>query len=101
MQSLRNWFLLLIGVGFVICGAIILPSNFDVGIVTIAFFGSCAVVPGYAILKDLRPRQTPDRVAIAGGVLIRPSRLFLGGIAIWVIIVTSICLIFGDSYPLI
>jgi hypothetical protein len=101
MQSVRDWLLLLIGVAFVICGAIILPSNLDVGIVTIAFFGSCAVVPGSAILRDLRSRPMPDRVTIAGGVAIRPSRLFLGGISVWVIVVTSICLIFGDSYPLI
>lgn len=101
MRSLHNWFLLLIGVAFIICGLILLPSNFNVGIVTLAFFGSCAVLPAYRILKDLRPRPAPDRVALAGGIPIRPSRLFLGGIAAWVIIVASICLIFGDSYPLI
>jgi hypothetical protein len=101
MQRPRDWFLLAIGAAFVLCGAIILPSDPDSGIITIAFFGSCAIVPGASILRDLRSRPAPDRVTIAGGIPIRPSRLFLGGIAAWVIVVTSICLTFGGTYPLV
>jgi hypothetical protein len=101
MRRFSNWALLLIGVTFTAGGIVILPFDFNTGIVTIAFFGSCAVLPASAILRDLRSRPAPERVVVTGGVPIRSSRLFIGGVAAWVAIVAAICLTFGDFDPLI
>jgi len=48
------WGVLAISIAFVICGLLLLGSNFQVAIVTIAFFGSCAAVAGTILRRKLR-----------------------------------------------
>src|ERR1700730_3283064 len=83
--GIRDWTLLGIAVTFVLAGLFILPSDLNVGIVTIAFFGLCATVFAATITRKLRShRLRPLLVEIVGGVPIRPSRtraLAVGGSA--------------------
>lgn len=98
--SWRDWGLLAINIVFVVMGIVLLPRKLDVGIVTIAFFGFCAIVPITTILRKQRNRRLrPVRAAVIGGVRIRPSRLrtlALGGglLALGVTLV-----LFGGGYP--
>ena len=98
--SFRDWALLAIGVTFVIMGLAILPSNRDVGIVTLAMFGSCTAVFVAQILSKYRSRRfTASKVEVAGGVPIRPKRglgWLLGG---WLFGLGVILFVFGASYP--
>ena len=96
----RDWGLLAIGLLFVAAGLFILPSDPNVGIVTLAFFGSCTVVFISNIARKLRLRRfRSTRVEVIGGVPIRPSRgrilLFSG----WLTGLGLIILIFGAPYP--
>jgi hypothetical protein len=87
---------------FVICGLLLLRSNFTVAIVTIAFFGSCAVVAAVDLRRKLRTRSpAPERVKLIGGVPLRPSRLLIGGIGIWMAALGLILATFGAEEGLI
>jgi len=55
--GIRDWALLAIGIVFVLSGVIILPSNRDVGIVSLAMFGPATVVATTIILRKLRFRR--------------------------------------------
>lgn len=101
MPPRSNWLLFLLNIGFVICGAFVLPSDPNVGIVTIAFFGSCAAVAGVGIARKLWPAPAPERISIVGGVPIRPSRLLLGSIGAWLAVLGTVLLIFGWSYGVV
>lgn len=100
--SWRDWTLLAIALLFVIAGLLILPRDPNVGIVTLAFFGSCAVVFLASIARAARFHHfRATRVEVAGGVPIRPSRgriLLVGG---WLTVLGFVILTFGAPYPLL
>jgi hypothetical protein len=76
--GIRDWALLAIGIVFVLSGVIILPSNRDVGIVSLAMFGPATVVATTIILRKLRfRRQRALKAEIVGGVPIRQSRVLV------------------------
>lgn len=97
----RDWLLLTIGLTFVLMALIILPRKPDVGIVTLAFFGSCFMVFLSNILRKFRFRRFRTvGIDVAGGVPIRPPRwrvLLLGG---WLLILGAIMVRFGATYPM-
>ena len=96
------WIPFLICLAFVLGGLFLLDSNFNVAIVSIAFFGSCAVIGGIPIVRKLRPvRLAPDRVEIIGGVPIRPSRGILVTIGVWLVVVGITTIVFGWSFGVI
>jgi hypothetical protein len=96
------WGRFLACLAFVVGGLFLLDSNFDVAIVTIAFFGSCAVIGAIPIVRKLWPvRPAPDRVEIIGGVPIRPSKGILLTIGLWLVALAVITLVFGWSYGVI
>jgi hypothetical protein len=99
--SWRDWGLLAVNLGFVGMGLFILPGKFDVGIVTIAFFGFCALVPITTILRKQRNRRLrPVRAAVIGGMPIRPSRLRTAALAGGMLALGSTLIVFGVGYPL-
>ena len=99
--NLQDWMLLTISILFVAVGLIILPSNRDVGVVTIAVSGPCAALSIATILRKLRFRRTaPLRVELTGGVPIRPSRLVAATCGVAVATVGIILIVFGRSYGL-
>lgn len=100
--ELRDWGLLAIGVAFVLMGLIILPSNLNVGVVTIAFFGPCAALFAWTIIRKLRARRPlPLKVEIAGGVPIRQSvtHILLSGGTL--LLIGVVLILFGRSYGLV
>jgi hypothetical protein len=108
MRTLRQgkddamWGMFAGSMAFVICGLLLLRSNFTVAIVTIAFFGSCAVVAAVDLRRKLRTRSpAPERVKLIGGVPLRPSRLLIGGIGIWMAALGLILATFGAEEGLI
>src|SRR5215475_4487259 len=55
--GLRDWILLGIAATFVLAGMVAFPSNPNVGIVTMAFFGLCGAVFASTIIRKLRFRR--------------------------------------------
>lgn len=100
--ELRDWALLAIGVAFVLMGLIILPSNLNVGIVTLAFFGPCAALFVWIIIRKLRARRPlPLKVEITGGVPIRQSvtHILLSGGTL--LLMGAVLVVFGRSYGIV
>jgi uncharacterized membrane protein len=100
--GMRDWALLGIGVTFVLTGLLVLPSNPNVGIVTIAFFGPCAMVFATSIVRKFRFRRLRAlRVEIIGGVPIRPSRatVFVFGASLAMMGIVLVA--FGRSYGIV
>jgi hypothetical protein len=99
--NLQDWMLLTIGILFVAAGLIILPSNRDVGVVTIALSGPCAALSIATILRKLRFRgAAPLKVELVGGVPIRPSRLGAATYGVAIATIGIILIVFGRSYGL-
>lgn len=98
--SWRDWTLLAVNLALVAMGAFILPGNFDVGVVTIAFFGFCALAPVTTILRKRRNQRTRAlRAAVVGGVHIRPSRVRAGVLGCGMLVLGAILIVFGGGYP--
>jgi hypothetical protein len=99
----RDWMLFGIGVIPVLCGLIGLlfnPSNPNVGIVTITFFGLCTATSAVNIIRKLRfCRPRPLRVEIVGGVPIRPSRVYYFIIGAAITVLGAVIIVFGREYP--
>jgi len=81
---------------------VILPGDFEVGVVTVVFFGFCAIVALTTIVRKCRDRRTrPSRAAIVGGVAIQPSRLRAAALAGGCLLLGVTLVIFGGTYPLL
>lgn len=83
--GLKDWALFVGSMLFVVTGIVILPTNRDVGLANIAFFGLCAAVGFMTIRRKLRYRDLSGdiTVQVAGGAPIRESRaraLLIGGV---------------------
>src|SRR4051812_38318897 len=73
--GLSDWSLLGLGVAFVICGLVLLPSKPDVAVPCLALFGVCTLVFGANVLRKRRFARTRLlTVEIVGGTRIRPLR---------------------------
>ncbi len=100
--SWHDWLMLAIGVLFVIAGFAILPSDPDVGIVTLAMFGSCLAVFVNTIWRKLRYRALrPSHVEVTGGVPIKPRMGWAIGLGLWLAALGVIFVVFGHAYPLL
>ena len=97
--GIRDWALLAIGIVFVLCGVIVLPSNRDVGIVSLAMFGPATVVAATIILRKRRfRRERALKAEIVGGVPIRQSRAIVITSAATLAAMGVIFILFGNSY---
>src|SRR5688572_29358707 len=95
-----DWAVLTIGVLFVALGLFLLPHEPDVAIVTLAFFGSCALVAAHTVLRKRADSRADLRWAgLVGGVPIRPSRTGAFLLASWITVLGITLLIFGGTYP--
>lgn len=98
--SWRDWALLAVNVVFVGMGLVLLPVKFDVAIVTLTFFGFCALVPITTILRKRRNRRLRLlRAAVVGGVRIRPSRLRTLALGVGLLLLGAVLIVFGRGYP--
>lgn len=97
-----DWLLIVINTVFVAAGIIMLPREPTGGILTLAFFGSCLVIAVRVVVGKLRARRfTAERIDVAGGVPIRPSRIFLPLLGGWLAVLGVILYVFGGELPLI
>jgi hypothetical protein len=95
----REWGLFSTAIGFVLCGLFILPSDRDVGIVTIALFGSAAVVFVIPLWRKLRRRGSPTlRVDITGGVPIKAAHTIPAIAGTWLVALGMVMIVFSQSY---
>ena len=98
--TFRDWALAGIGIVFVLMGLVILPSDLNTGITTIAFFGACAWVSVGNLVRKLRyGRLRVRNVTVTGGVPIRPSRskgIAFGGVLLGLGLVL---IIFDPGHP--
>ena len=101
MLQLSDRSLFILNMVFVVIGVLVLRSNPDVGIVTIAFFGSGAVLAASIIIRKRRSAPKAERVMLTGGVPIRPSRVLIGGLGAWLAVLGVILTVFGWSYGLV
>jgi hypothetical protein len=82
--------------GFILAGLVALPLHRGIGIITIALFGSFALLVAIRVILRLKFfRPVPLRVEIVGGVPIRPSRVIQIIAGIWFIGLGVLMLIFG------
>lgn len=99
--SWRDWALLAVNLVFVAMGVFILPGKFDVGVVTIVFFGFCALAPLTTIVRKRRDQRTRVlRAGVVGGVRIRPSRMRAGALGGGMMALGATLIVFGGGYPL-
>ncbi len=100
--TFQDWLLLAINVVFVAMGLVILPSKPDVGVVTLAFFGSCLVVTAGSVWRKLRDRRfSADTVEVVGGVPIRPRVGLFSLAGLWMLALGTVLIVFGHAYPLL
>jgi hypothetical protein len=100
--GVKDWALLAINIVFVVLGLLILLHERDVGIVTLAFFGPCLIVSGGTVLRKFRFRRFRAlKAEIVGGVPIRASRTQALTTALVLLLMGTIIVVFGRSYPLI
>jgi len=101
--SLRDWMLASIGIIFVLMGIVILPSNRNVGIMTLAMFGTCAILSIRRIMRKLRYRRLNiNEVNVVSGTKIQPSRIKAATLGATLFCLGIVLLVFKpDDAPLI
>jgi hypothetical protein len=96
----KDWLLFGTSAAFVAVGAVILPSDPEIGVVTLAFFGSTlAVFLGQIITKMRARRFMADSVTVPAGVVIRPQRRPIVIMGLWLFGLGAVLGLVGVSYP--
>src|SRR5215475_7936450 len=98
--GVKDWALLAINIVFVALGLLLHKS--DVAIVTLALFGPCLIVTIGTVLRKFRFRRFRAlKAEIVGGVPIRASRAQALAAALMLLLMGTIIVLFGRSYPLL
>jgi hypothetical protein len=97
-----KWLLLVINITFVVSGLVLLPTKPDVGIVTLALFGSCLVTTiAFQWQRHLDHIFRVQTVEVVGGVKIKPRRRIIYIIGGWLVALGAVMYVYSGSYPLI
>jgi hypothetical protein len=97
-----EWLLLLVNVTFVVLGLVLLPSSPDVGIVTLAFFGTClATTIAFQWQRHLDHIFRVQTVEVVGGVKIKPRRRIIYIMGGWLVTLGAVMYVYSGSYPMI
>lgn len=100
--SWNDWLHVVLNGLFVAGGLLMLPSERDVAIVTLAFFGTGLAVSLWRVVTAFRlRRQVFDDVGVVGGVPIRASRRIIFAISLWLTVLGVVLFAFGHDYPLV
>jgi hypothetical protein len=98
----QEWLLLIINIVFVATGVFLIPSSPDVGIVTLAFFGTCLLTTfAFQWRRHMDRIFRARTVEVVAGVKIKPQRriiLLMGG---WLTGLGAIMYKYSGSYPII
>jgi hypothetical protein len=99
LPSVKDWALLAISTVFVAIGVAMLWSDPDVGIVTLALFGSCLALFAHNIWRKFHYRSLAGaRIAVVGGVPIRAGLARPIGLGLWIAIMGGLMAGFGGNY---
>jgi len=99
--SFRDWALAGISLAFVFVGLIILPSNRNVGITTLAFFGACAVVAVAQLRRKLRHgRMNIVSVDVVEGFRLERSKRKIAVLGAGLAALGVVLLVFSPDAPL-
>jgi hypothetical protein len=91
---------ILCNVVLALIGLVLLPSKADVGIVTVAFFGSGAYFLGLLQWRKYAEHKLKlTSVEVVGGARIYPKRSFMVLMGLWLLILGFVFIVFGGSYP--
>jgi hypothetical protein len=97
---MRDYLLLAISAGFVAGGIFLVHAgSFDVGIISIVFFGACGIVP---ILRRRRRESEAGAlapIALPADGTLRPLRRNLVMVSLAMLVVGLVLLYFGAAYP--
>lgn len=100
--TFKDWLLLAINVVFVAMGVVIVPSDRNTGITTLAFFGSCLVISAGIVWSKLWRRNfRAQAVRVVGGVPIRPKRAPVVLAGAWLLGLGVILVVFGGDAPVL
>lgn len=96
----RDWALAGISLAFVLIGLIILPSNRNVGITTLAFFGACAIVAVAQLRRKLRHgRMNIVSVDVVEGFRLQRSKRKVAALGAGLTALGVILLVFSPDAP--
>lgn len=99
--SVEDWALLSTSLAFCTLGLLLLMRDWRTAVVTITFFGSCALIFWTNILRKRRERHWQNAtVQVAGGVDIHAKGAHMPAIAFGCMLVGSVCFFVGTNYPL-
>jgi hypothetical protein len=99
LPSVKDWALLAISTVFVAIGLVVLWSEPDVGIVTLALFGSCLALFAHNIWRKFHYRNLAGaRIAVVGGVPIRAGLARPIGLGLWIATMGGLMAGFGGNY---
>ncbi|OWT75427.1 MULTISPECIES: hypothetical protein [unclassified Achromobacter] len=99
--SFRDWVFAGISLAFVLIGLIILPSNRNVGITTLAFFGACAVVAVAQLRRKLRHgRMNIVSVDVVEGFRLERSKRKIAVLGAGLAALGVVLLVFSPDAPL-
>lgn len=100
--TFQDWALAGGSVIFVVMGLIILSTDLNLGITTIAFFGVCALIHIRTVLRKLRyGRLQKGVVNVTGGVPITPSRAKLFTVGAIALGLGAILIVFDEESPVL
>ncbi len=98
--SKTEWFSLIINFTFVAAGLLLLPSSPDVGIVTVAFFGTClATTLAFQWRRHLDRIFRVRTVEVVGGVRIKPQRRMIFLMGGWLVVLGLLMYANSRPYP--
>ncbi|MCE3262972.1 MAG: rane protein of unknown function [Pseudoduganella sp.] len=98
----RDWALLAIGALFVLASLLNVPREGAKALATLPFFAAIAGVGAWNILRKKRAgRLREARVQVADGVLLRPSRWRLAGLAALLLAIGLPIVVFGAHFGVV
>jgi hypothetical protein len=100
--SWREVLSVMINAAFALVGLVLLPSQPDVGIVTLAFFGSGALFLGWLQWQRYVEHKIAfTSVGVVGGVRLLPRRGFMLVMGAWLFVLGVVLVVFGERYSII
>jgi len=100
--TFREWTAFVIFTLFTAGAISILPTNRNLAILCLSFFGLGSVVAGLTVVRKIRESKFDGTaVEVLGGLDIRPSRFRLLVLSVSLVVLGTNMVIFGDETPII
>jgi Ca2+/Na+ antiporter len=100
--GVEHWTLLATSVAFCVIALVLLEHDWRTAVVTLTFFGACALVFWTNILRKRREKHWQGAtVQVRGGVNVYAQGARMGVIAFGCVLVGCVCYFVGSNYPLL